>query len=218
MATNRRPPNPITVAEVIELPAGTKEDPSWVNGDLTAVIDNVQPNDGRTDLFLTDPDNPGISIKATAFGDRDLTRFDGQVCKLSGSMARTEYNGRDQVTIFAKCQINLAGNGAGRRQERAPAASHNEGARREPKPAPHAVSTVNGQTVGMAMKEAIPLVALEGIKLDDPKFWPRVKQHASDIIRISQSLEKGHLNAPSWEKKAAPQPEPAEEPSEEVPF
>lgn len=72
--------------------------------------------------------------------------------------------------------------------------------------------TIPGQTVGMAMKEAIGLsisafrnTSTEAPDIGSPEFWEMVHIAASDIIRVSQMLERGHL-APSAKARATPQP------------
>jgi hypothetical protein len=81
---------------------------------------------------------------------------------------------------------------------------------------------VNGQTVGMAVKEALPLVIMEygGISgLSDiespmlkPEFWGRVYEVASDIIHLSRLLESGRLakpikqRQPDWQEVEATHP------------
>ena len=64
-------------------------------------------------------------------------------------------------------------------------------------------SSINGQTVGMAMKEALTLTNMTTLKPDDPEFWKQVHITASDIIRVSLMLEKGKL-APSAKDRADP--------------
>lgn len=80
-------------------------------------------------------------------------------------------------------------------------------------PASTATQTVqiNGQTVGMAMKEAINLAlgafrntSHEAPDIGSQAFWEMVHIAASDIIRVSQMLERGHL-APSAKARAVPQ-------------
>lgn len=66
--------------------------------------------------------------------------------------------------------------------------------------APPSHAPINGQTVGMAMKEALTLHHPSGYAVSDPKFWEQVYQTASDIIRLSQLLEKGKLALPVRER------------------
>ena len=87
---------------------------------------------------------------------------------------------------------------------------------------PSQTAPINGQTVGMAMKEALNIL-LEGLahderiaKIQEPSFWASVMELASDIIRVSHYLESGHI-APSVKNRiaaytapapVAPQPKP----------
>jgi hypothetical protein len=75
--------------------------------------------------------------------------------------------------------------------------------------APH--RPINGQTVGMAVKEALTLAAAGAGLPGSKEFWVQVKQIASDIIRVSQSLESGNLSPATWQehKPAAVAPPPA---------
>jgi hypothetical protein len=66
---------------------------------------------------------------------------------------------------------------------------------RSPEPARASGMTINGQTVGMAMKEAIPLVSLRHeISPEYGEFWEKVHHYASQIIHQASRLEKGDLS------------------------
>lgn len=79
---------------------------------------------------------------------------------------------------------------------------------------PSQTAPINGQTVGMAMKEALNIL-LEGLahderiaKIQEASFWAAVMELASDIIRVSRYLESGHI-APSVKDRIAVYTAPA---------
>ena len=73
--------------------------------------------------------------------------------------------------------------------------------------APRQQATVVGGLVGNQMKEAINIALMKYTNLDPlgSEFWKVVKQLASNGIRVSQSLEAGHLNPAPWQS-ASPAP------------
>lgn len=109
-----------------------------------------------------------------------------------------------------------------------------EGMRDEPRHEQHTEprrEPVLGQTVGMAINNAVRLVSStdESKKLDyvlSPEFSRSVFIVASDLIRISKLLEKGDMAKPAKERgqtEKRPEPEPEPEPEDldeaaEIPF
>ena len=83
---------------------------------------------------------------------------------------------------------------------------------------------IHGQTVGMAINNALELIKAKGIEYDADEFWKDAWIVASRIIKLSQTLEQGKL----WQKPGAapapvapppPKPAPAREvPDDDVPF
>lgn len=217
---------PTTVYDILQIPPGDRDNPAWVNQEFEAVVSNVRPGSGRvpTKALLSDAHNPNVSIKANFFGGRNVAGYQGKVCLFSGQGIKMgEYNGTPELTIGDKASINVldanpqttppartapAGRGpvddsrgGGQPPDEAPPA-------RETKPA--GTLPINGQTVGMAMKEAIALVCrvCENAKVDyditKPTFWQEVYVACSDIIRVSRMLETGKL-APSAKDRADPE-------------
>lgn len=211
---------PTTVYDILQIPPGDRDNPAWVNQEFEAVVSNVRPGSGRvpTKALLSDAHNPNVSIKANFFGGRNVAGYQGKVCLFSGQGIKMgEYNGTPELTIGDKASINVldanpqttppartapAGRGpvddsrgGGQPPDEAPPA-------RETKPA--GTLPVNGQTVGMAMKEAIALCAQDSVNINEPAFWKSVHETASDIIRVSRLLEAGKL-APSAKDRADPE-------------
>lgn len=82
---------------------------------------------------------------------------------------------------------------------------------------------INGQTVGMAINNAVKIIC-EGAGYNPETFSKQLHVIASDIIRISQTIEKGNL-AGGTPKTVEAKPEPAKtvpvaspEQDEDVPF
>jgi hypothetical protein len=83
------------------------------------------------------------------------------------------------------------------------------------------INGVHGATVGMAVKEASTYAIAIGMSPGDVAWATFIKDTASDLIRISLSLEAGHLSpkisergkeaAPPKAKKGKPAPEPEPE-------
>jgi len=198
----------LTIAQLLELPAGSKESPQYVNDAFIAVVSGCKPPSGRMPgtARLTDPDT-GISIVGKFFG-RDPGRYDGQLVRFSGSgMSRTEYNGTQQVVIGDKATINVerAATPAARAATPPPPFAGAGAQAPLPLPAPTAAHApaVFGATVGMALNNACTIIRDD--YLADFTAAQRVNYYkgmefsrdlytlASDIIRISRVLEAGKL-------------------------
>lgn len=222
----------LTVAELLEMQAGDKENAAWINDDFEAIVSNVTVRQKATLATLSDPHNPRVSIDATFFGRQGVARFEGAVCHFSGSgMTRTEYNGKQQVTIGSKATVQIVG------QASAPAATAQSAPRNSQ---PHrsapagggsaASGAIFGATVGMALNQAIALVrerhgdyAAEHLMTVEGQ--KELHTLTSDILRMAALLEKGKL-APSVRERnqgefpldpdnrePEPQPEPTPPPT-----
>lgn len=204
----------LTVAELLEMSPGDRDDPTWINDDFEAVLSNVKQGRGKAPdkAKLADPHNPRVSITGNFFGGRDLGRYEGQVCHFSGKgMTRTEYKGEQQVTIGDKATVQAVGPAAS-----SGAPSGNGGSSTPPAAsAPRggngtaAGGAVHGMTVGMALNNAVRLIThsaepLTQEYLDSPEFSKEVHRIASDLIRVSGFLEAGRL-APSAKERADPE-------------
>jgi hypothetical protein len=196
----------ITIAELLEIPAGEKGAPQYVNAEFVAVVSHCKAPAGRMpgQATLTDPDT-GITIVGKFFG-RDPGRYEGQTVRFSGSgMTRTAYNGTEQVTIGDKATINVerAPAPAAARPATPPPAAHAPAAQSQLSPATPAAPAVFGATVGMALNNACTIIRDDYLAdftapqrvnyYKGPEFSRDLWQLASDIIRISRMLEAGKL-------------------------
>lgn len=215
----------LTVAQVLELQPGTEKHPSWVNPGFEGLVEAIVEDHGRYICSVSDQHNPQVAVYVTYF---EAPRFaEGDVIKVEGALRRTEFRGKQQVAISRKTITNIVRKGAGTsappptpgsQQPQDPPPRSNPPA---PRPSLPSSGTINGQTVGMAVKEAIGLVSsAQGFDigtLSDPQFWVSIRTVASDIIRVSQSLERGELL--SLQPTQTPPPrKPTHQQDEDVPF
>lgn len=211
---------PLSVAEVFELQPGDDDNPTWINPGMIAVVQSVERKmgkNGKPRWPVVFADQTGSATVESAFFS--APKFsEGDVVQLEGGLRRTEYNGKAQVSIGKNATINVVGKSAHHAEQKERAASGAPAVNGQPQ-------MVLGQTVGMALKESLALVVMahggiqDGKPLKDPLFWHDVKQCASNIIRLSRSLEKGHLSPAPWPTAAKPEssgrvdpPKPAAKP------
>lgn len=174
----------LTVAEVLELPAGDSENATWINPGFIARVDKIVSTKGKQPPYkemqictLVDPDHPARELMMTLF--RKAAPFrEGDVIEVAGKgLRRTEYRGAAQATPGQETTMHVltAGTGAHRPAARSSAAAGDgEGESFESaRPAPdtrgggrdkgehgrddshaHRAGPINGQTVGMAVKLA----------------------------------------------------------------
>lgn len=243
---------PLSVAEVFELQASTEESASWVNPGFRCVVNAIVPKTSKTgkpywDCLLGDETNPNCQVSASFFG-KPPTFKEGQIVEFIGSgMRRSEFRGNAQVSLPQKgYAIHIIGNGAAAAPKGVDfkaAASAGRAATPPPAgppPTSRPVGTgaqpvVFGATVGMAIKEALPLIVMawggivDGGCLKDPRFWSDTYDTASDIVRLARALEAGklrpnikdRLNPPAAavnpEADFEPAPEPAPKPPDRSP-
>lgn len=122
-----------------------------------------------------------------------------------------QYPGGNKLKIYANPekaqQFAQERPQAAPRRQNPPPATNRPVAQRSPQGTP-AGGQVNGQTVGMAMKEALNLLcgnlAHDEVVaiIIEPSFWASVHEVASDIIRVSALLEKGKLARPVRDRAA----------------
>lgn len=208
---------PLTLEQV----AATADD-AWLNDGFSAVVSSIEPKTtGPTSrrpnskfwvvtlASQTGPDTAEWSLfTAPKFGQGDLIDVTGKGIKRKVDA----YNGGIKIQAGDKAVITVVGKSA----------HHEEQQERKATGAPSVsgqLQHIQGQTVGMALKEAMALHSRHASNgeelqswLDQPEFWAAVYTTASDVIRVSQLLEKGKL-APSARERANPtpaaQPEPA---------
>lgn len=182
----------ITVAELLEMQAGDKQNTTWINDDFEAVMTDVKAGQKVTTAILSDPHSPNIRIAATFFG-RDCSRFDGKLCHFSGkSMTRTEYKGTQQVTIGDKATVQVLGAAPAGAAKSVPAAGGSAGSA-------GGKEVYRGDAVMACIKEAaenIRAVKGQGFTeayLKSPAFSADLHITASDILRVSMLMQSGKL-------------------------
>ena len=194
----------LSIAEVFELTPGTTENATWVNPGCIAVVREIKTiksqKTGKEFFPCVLADQTGSATVECSFFTRPKFAV-GDVIELAGKgLRRTEYNGNAQVSVGKDTVINIVGKSVHHAEQVQAAAT---GAPALNGTAQH----VPGVTVGMAIKEAIRLawlttgMGMTRAILSDPLFWADVKQYASNIIRVSRSLENGKLTAPPWAAK-----------------
>lgn len=201
----------LSVAEVFEMTPGDSQNATWINPGMIAVVAKIQATKvkatGRPMNICTLRDQTGSAeismtvFSAVNFGEGDVIEVGGQ------GFRRTEYNGMAQVTLGKTPEIHVLGKSV----------HHNEQTTRKEHMEPSINGTkqhVNGQTVGMAIKESLLLVregeAGAGLDINNPDFWKQVHKTASAIIRLSNALEHGNLTPSlSAPRPAAPAAEQA---------
>lgn len=205
----------ITLGQLIEIPPGDRNNASWVNGEFEAIVSNTKRSSGKgpSSALLSDPHNPNIAIQGSFW--IDPTSYEGCLCLFSPpGMARTEYKGAQQVTIGDKTKINVLSRGATpapAARTSQPLASNGNGAAHPP--AANGAHTIQGQTVGMAINQAVGIIketvpkdvtgCVDPAYFQSPDFSRDLHTIASDIIRVSAMLEAGKL-APSAKHRADP--------------
>jgi hypothetical protein len=123
-----------------------------------------------------------------------------------------DYKGVSKIKVDKKAANNFAspdhshGTG-GRPTETAPVGEDVQGQRFR---GPEGNFPINGATVGMAMNNALTLLT-SGLdhdevvmRLCEKSFWLAVRETSSDIIRVAQNLESGHLAKSVTERTAGP--------------
>ena len=191
----------LSVAQVCDLQPGDENNATWINPGLSGVvraINRKQTKAGKPfwPCVIADVNGPEtIEVSfftAPKFAEGDLIDIFGK------GLRRTAFNGKPQAAIGRDTQIEVIGRSAHHEQQSQAATAGEPAMNGKPQ-------LVNGQTVGMAVKEALNLVitsyrntSTEAPDTNTAEFWKAVKQTASNIIRVSQSLEKGHLSPASW--------------------
>jgi len=189
MSTSNNPP--ITVAEAAALP-----DESWLNDGIAAhVLEvNTVPKKAGGNFWSVALSDGGPSPLASISCFTAPKYVAGDNIRITGTgIMKKTYQGKAQITYGSKATVEVIRGAAGIQKA---VEAHQEQSRGQQAQTSN-VKLVSGQTVGMAMKEALSL-CVHGQSADtvaklrtSPQFWEDVKTTARDIIRISQSLEKG---------------------------
>ncbi len=220
-----------SISDVIRIPPGTKENPSWIEGPVVGLcrkVDLRTYGEGKKmwPCIIAD-ESTGETVEATfftapKFQEGDRVEFGGK------GLRRGEYNGKAKLEIGKDTTISVSAGAP-----KVEAAVHGSQAQ-------HAnEGLVSGQTVGMAMKLAVETMTRD-LKHDEitrlvgtPGFWKGVHETASDVIRVARLLESGSLADPVKVRKGAlqggtqrvdggyatkPSHNPEQELTEDVPF
>lgn len=191
-------PSPLTIAQL----CGLAPD-SWVNDGFIATVRTIEIKNKKAGgnfwkCALADPTgattvNCSLFV-APRFKQGDVIEVTGKGIKYKDGQYGKE------VSVSDKASINVLG----------ASVHHAEQAERlaDSRPAINGQDhPVNGQTVGMAMKEAVGLLTHklthdEAVaRIITPVFWQSVHEVSSDIIRVSRLLEAGKLAKPVRERQ-----------------
>jgi hypothetical protein len=185
-----------TVAEAAALP-----DESWVNGTVEAHCIKIEPVAKKAGgqfykAHLSDGGSESLATMSLFIAPKFQP---GDIIRLSGSgIKKTSYNQKAQFSTGKDTKIDVSPG-----VQKIQTSVH--GAMAE-----HANSElVSGQTVGMAMKEALALRSIGHTTIMDqlltsPGFWAGVYETASDIIRVARMLEHGKLADPVRSRNPKP--------------
>lgn len=220
MSTNKC----LTIAEVCQM-----RDGEWVNEGVIARVSTIENKTAGpkakkpgskfwvVTLVAEDgPENVELSLFfAPKFREGDLIELTGKGIKF------TQNNYGNKLSIGQETEITVVSNAT---RERAPAprssatqddsrGGNSPAGSHEPTETKHSLYIqppagvrINGQTVGMAMKESLALLTKDLTpeqvvqRVVQPAFWEAVHEVASDVIRVSLILEAGKLAKPVKER------------------
>lgn len=186
----------LSVAQVCQLEPGDENNATWINPGFTGVIREITQKKTKTGKAffpctiadVTGPETIEVSFfTAPKFSEGDVVDIFGQ------GLRRTEYNGKAQAALGKATEVRVVGQSAHEPEQRQLAAAGQPAVNGQPQ-------HVNGQTVGMALKEALAALKPTVAELATTDFWAKLHAVASDIIRVSQLLEKGKLADPVRER------------------
>lgn len=196
------------------------QDEAWINGDVHCIVDVQQPKMSKAGkpfypIKLTDPDDASAPVISTTVF-QDPSRFHGKVCVISGKgNKKTSYNGNAQIAVGKNGFFKIVGDAAPStpapvaRGAIAPAQNVPSGRVTSPLSAPSHIpsrplSTVNGQSVGMAINNANLHLMHYNIALTEESLWEAAKV----FLRISGRFERGEHMQQSEQPVCRPQPGP----------
>lgn len=204
----------LSVAQVCDLQPGDAENATWINPGFSGVVIEITSKltKAKKNFWpcviqdLSGEETISVSFfTAPKFREGDTVEIHGK------GLRRTEFNGQPQAAIGRETVVDVV-HGT---RERAPAprssapqddsrgGNSHAGTTHEPTPAG---VRINGQTVGMAMKESLALLTKDLTpdqiveRIVEPAFWEAVHEVASDVIRVSLILEAGKLAKPVKER------------------
>lgn len=205
-----------TLAAVAELTPGNKDNPTWVNGEFTALVKSAVIKETKTGTSyasgqLCDPDS-GAHLSFSWFGRKAFPEAGSTVLVGGNGICLEAFNGKPQLKFGKGTTVNtVAAAPGGGAQKSAPSAAPPTGGH-APKSGPFL-----GQTVGMAINNAAldaRAVGFETLNMADHDAVAKfVWQRASVYLRVAQSLEAGKLSVAGAPKEEAA-PDPADKPAD----
>lgn len=97
----------VSLSEILGMSAGSKENPSYINGSFKAVVSDCRDGDKVSTCRLVDPDNANVSIVGKLWG-RNASRYEGMIVLFSGAgMRRGEYKGVPEVSVGDKAKVDI---------------------------------------------------------------------------------------------------------------
>lgn len=219
----------ISVAEVLELPAGDDVNVSWINADVSAnvlAIDSKRSKAGKPywKVVFGDSVNPRMQVETSIFTAPKFSIGDAVLITGKG-MRRTQYKDTAQIAFSKETQVMVVGRTVPAQSHAAPPPARQPDL--PPASQPSAGFIPHGASVGMAVKEGLALTLSEARAADrpigDPEFWKRCYKHSSDILRLMHTLESGRLAPKDGQPSAGtvpaetPPPAPARPPAPETP-
>lgn len=208
MATNKPL---LTLSQVLQIQPGDDDNPAWIN-DFKALVQFTTFKEAKTGrkywpLGLTDPDT-GATITINMW-ERPLDSWNGQMCRFSGGMRMSEYNGKPEIKLGKKTLIAPMVEAV---SEPYPAKGLSKGYeastkayKEEPLEGQSVKFKPQGQTVGMAINQACEFLRAQNKPFSSEYVW----DIATQIIRISYKLENGKFyGAPTSIQTNVPPPQP----------
>lgn len=204
----------LTVSQVLELiPGEDGGEPTWINPGFQAVVNDIKSTRTKTKgtpmhiCTLGDTTNPGIEISMTVFTQAPGFSIGDTIQVFGNGLRRTEYNGMDQVSVGRETEIHLLKRGKqGAAAAPAPTTQRPATATPATRPAPAGAEprayTPKGETVGMAINNAVAVIEHNaqfdgdsGHGIDLTKLQHGVEQIAALLIAASRRLEAGQVAA-----------------------
>lgn len=182
----------MSISDVLDLPAGT-----WLEAGFTGVVSDLQQKNSRKTqrpfwTFKVGDTDGAVEAETAIFTAPKF--INGQVIVVTGRGIKYEGAGEygHKISVGKNANWEVLGNSVHYEEQQERKSEGQPALNGDPFPVP-------GQTVGMAIKEALNLLT-KGMdydnlvdRLPEPTFWAAVHEVASDIVRVSRLLEKGKL-------------------------